>query len=69
MAIKCPFLVKLRGKLTGITLPHLFLPHTHPFFTKKFPDLLFLLFNLVHWWPLVLYFTKLKGHGKEERKL
>lgn len=52
--------IKWRGKLTGITLPHLFLPHAHPFFTKKFPDQLSLIFRLVHLVASALYFTKLE---------
>lgn len=48
MAMKCPSLMKLKGELTGITLPCLFLFHTHIFFTKKFPYLFPLLLNLVH---------------------
>lgn len=50
--------MKLTSKLTGITLPHLFLLHAHAFFTKKAPDLFPLLFNLVHLVPLVLNFIK-----------
>lgn len=39
--------MKLRGELTGITLLLLFLSHTHPFFTNKFPKLVSLPFNVV----------------------
>lgn len=42
-----PFLLKLIGELTSITIPHLFLLHAYLSFTKKFPDLFPLLFNLV----------------------
>lgn len=50
--------MKLTGKLTGISLPRLFLLHAHAFFTKKSPDLFPLLFNLVHFVPLVLNYIK-----------
>lgn len=56
--MKGPFLTKLTGELTGITLPHLFLLHAHTFFAKKSPDLLSLIFNLVYLVPLVLHFIK-----------
>lgn len=58
--------MKLKGELTGITLPHPFLLHTHIFFTKN--SLICFPFSLILsiLWPLVLHFTKLEGHGKEE---